>query len=46
MKYRPYIDEVGISDNFGGEIAQVLIDAKYDRSSSGTIDGWGITWLP
>lgn len=32
--------------NFGGEIARILLDAKYDRSSTGTIDGWGIKWLP
>ncbi len=32
--------------NFGGEIAQILLDAKSDRNGSGTIDGWGIKWLP
>jgi hypothetical protein len=32
--------------NFGGEIARILLDAKYDRSGGGTIDGWGIKWLP
>ena len=35
-----------LAPNFGGEIAQILLDAKYDRSESGTIDGWGIKWLP
>jgi hypothetical protein len=32
--------------NFGGEIARILVEAKYDRSRTGTIDGWGIKWLP
>jgi hypothetical protein len=32
--------------NFGGKIAAILEAAKYDRSSSGRIDGWGRKWLP
>ena len=35
-----------LAANFGGEIAQILLDAKYDRSASGIVDGWGIKWLP
>jgi len=36
----------GLPDNFGGQIGQILLDSKYDRSPSGRIDGWGIKWLP
>ena len=32
--------------NFGGEVAQILEASKYNRSSSGEIDGWGRKWLP
>ena len=35
-----------LPDTFGGQIAQILLDSKYDRSKSGRIDGWGIKWLP
>ena len=35
-----------LPDNFGGQIGQILLDSKYDRSPSGRIDGWGIKWLP
>lgn len=31
---------------FGAEIAQILVDRKYVRSGSGTLDGWGCKWLP
>ncbi len=31
---------------FGGKVAQILEKAKYDRSSSGKIEGWGWKWLP
>ena len=32
--------------NFGGVIARILEDSKYDCSPSGRIDGWGRKWLP
>lgn len=32
--------------NFGGQIAQILEQSKYDRSPRGQIDGWGRKWLP
>ena len=32
--------------NFGGEIAGILVESKYDRNRAGTIEGWGIKWLP
>lgn len=35
-----------IADNFGGQIARILEDSKYDRSQQGRIDGWGRKWLP
>jgi len=35
-----------LPDNFGGQIAQILVDSKYHRNRSGRIDGWGIKWLP
>jgi hypothetical protein len=35
-----------LPENFGGRIAQVLVDLKYDRKRDGTILGWGIKWLP
>ena len=31
---------------FGGQIGEILLKQKYDRSPSGKIDGWGIKWLP
>lgn len=55
MKYRFYIDEVGnpglqASDDpnhrFGGKIAGILEESKYNRSPAGEIDGWGRKWLP
>jgi len=33
-------------DRFGGEIVQLLTAAKYRRSRSGKIIGWGTKWLP
>jgi hypothetical protein len=33
-------------NTFGGRIARILEASKYDRSPSGTIDGWGCKWLP
>ncbi len=35
-----------LSDNFGGQIARILEDSKYDRSPRGRIEGWGRKWLP
>jgi hypothetical protein len=35
-----------LPDNFGGRIATILEDAKYDRSPYGQVDGWGRKWLP
>ncbi len=32
--------------NFGGRIAEILEERKYDRSTSGKKDGWGRKWLP
>lgn len=35
-----------LADNFGGQIARILENSKYDRSPQGRIDGWGRKWLP
>lgn len=35
-----------LAENFGGLIAKVLEDAKYNRSKDGRIEGWGRKWLP
>jgi len=35
-----------LPDNFGGKIAAILENDKYQRSPSGRIDGWGRKWLP
>jgi hypothetical protein len=35
-----------LAENFGGEIARILEQGKYDRSPSGRIAGWGEIWLP
>ena len=35
-----------LAENFGGRVAAILEESKYDRSTSGTIDGWGRKWLP
>jgi hypothetical protein len=35
-----------LPDNFGGTIAQILEESKYDRSWNGRINGWGRKWLP
>lgn len=32
--------------NFGGQIAQLLLEEKYRRSPAGQVEGWGIKWLP
>ncbi|MBL7645817.1 MAG: DUF3800 domain-containing protein [Candidatus Hydrogenedentes bacterium] len=32
--------------NFGGKLTDILRASKYDRSSRGEIEGWGIKWLP
>jgi hypothetical protein len=32
--------------NFGAQLAQILVDGKYLRSASGKLDGWGCKWLP
>lgn len=31
---------------FGGQIARILEEQKYDRSPQGLIDRWGCKWLP
>ncbi len=33
-------------ENFGGQIAQIIREKKYDRSTSGRLEGWGVKWLP
>lgn len=36
-----------LPENFGGKIAQILVEKKYDRSlATGIIEGWGTKWLP
>ena len=35
-----------LPDNFGGSIATLLEESKYNRSPSGQIWGWGRKWLP
>lgn len=35
-----------LPSNFGGQIALILEDTKYDRRPQGQIDGWGRKWLP
>ncbi|MBI1802200.1 MAG: DUF3800 domain-containing protein [Chloroflexi bacterium] len=32
--------------NFGGQIAEILEESKYNRSGQGEIEGWGRKWLP
>lgn len=33
-------------DDFGGKIADILLNLKYLKSPSGIIEGWGRKWLP
>jgi hypothetical protein len=35
-----------LPENFGGRIATILEEWKYDRSPNGRIEGWGRKWLP
>jgi Protein of unknown function (DUF3800) len=35
-----------LAGNFGGTIASILEQSKYDRDDQGQIDGWGRKWLP
>jgi hypothetical protein len=35
-----------LPSNFGGLIAQILENNKYDRDDNGKIDGWRRRWLP
>lgn len=35
-----------LPDNFGGRIAAIMEDSKYNRSAAGRIDGYGRKWLP
>lgn len=35
-----------LPSNFGGRIAAILEDSKYNRNPRGRIDGWGRKWLP
>jgi hypothetical protein len=35
-----------LASNFGGTIASILQQSKYDRDDQGQIDGWGRKWLP
>lgn len=39
-------EKQALPDTFGGRIARILEDSKYDRSPQGAIDGWGCKWLP
>jgi len=35
-----------LAENFGGRVAGILEQSKYDRNPNGRIDGWGRKWLP
>ncbi len=35
-----------LPEKFGGQIAAILEESKYDRSPYGEIEGWGRKWLP
>lgn len=35
-----------LPENFGGRIARILEESKYNRSLRGVIEGWGRKWLP
>jgi hypothetical protein len=35
-----------LPNNYGGQIAQILEESKYCRSTRGKINGWGRKWLP
>jgi hypothetical protein len=35
-----------LPDNFGGRIAAILEESKFDRSPRGSIEGYGRKWLP
>lgn len=39
-------DGLPLATNFGGQIAAILENGKYDRDAQGAIDGWGRKWLP
>jgi hypothetical protein len=35
-----------LPENFGGQVAVVLEEAKYHRGPGGQMKGWGVKWLP
>lgn len=35
-----------VLNDFGSEIAKILLQRKYHRSPAGKVDGWGRKWLP
>jgi hypothetical protein len=37
---------MALPENFGGVIAAILEESKYNRSPEGKISGWGRKWLP
>lgn len=39
-------EQAPLPANFGGKIAQILENGKYDRDPNGVIDRWGRKWLP
>lgn len=39
-------DQQPLAENFGGRIAEILEQVKYDRSPDGRVEGWGRKWLP
>lgn len=39
-------EQAPLAANFGGRIAAILENGKYDRDPHGKIEGWGRKWLP
>ncbi|HUY90035.1 MAG TPA: DUF3800 domain-containing protein [Pirellulales bacterium] len=39
-------EQTPLPTNFGGKIAEILENGKYDRDANGVIDRWGRKWLP
>jgi hypothetical protein len=37
---------IPLPDTFGGRIASILEETKYDRGANGRVSGWGKKWLP
>lgn len=40
------VNQHELAENFGGKIAEILEESKYDRDAKGEIYGWGRKWLP